>query len=79
MTCLERLVHGPLTALMLLETVTFHNPGLQLTSFEYCARNPMAVKRAMTINGSWTDENIIKLWCVDENGVVGMTGTVTTD
>jgi hydroxyacyl-ACP dehydratase HTD2-like protein with hotdog domain len=76
---LERLVHGPLTALMLLETAVFHNPGLQLTSFEYRARNPMIVKRAMTIHGSWTDKNIIKLWCVDENGVVGMTGTVETD
>jgi hydroxyacyl-ACP dehydratase HTD2-like protein with hotdog domain len=64
---------------MLLETAIFHNPGLQLKSFEYRTRNPMVVKRAMTIHGSWTDESNIKLWCVDENGAVGMTGTVETD
>lgn len=75
----ERLVHGPLTALMLLETAVFHNPGLQLNSFEYRAVNPMIVKRAMSISGSWADKNIIKLWCIDENGVVGMTGIVETD
>lgn len=74
----ERLVHGPLTALMLLETAIFQNPGLQLTSFEYRARNPLVVKRTMTIRGSWTDKKIMKLWCVDENGVVGMTGMVET-
>ena len=64
---------------MLLETAVFHNPGLQLKSFEYRARNPMVVKRTISIHGSWTDNSSIKLWCVDEDGVVGMTGTVKTD
>ncbi|KAF8077909.1 hypothetical protein FPV67DRAFT_1557342 [Lyophyllum atratum] len=72
----ERLVHGPLTAMMLLETAIFHNPGLQLKSFEYRARNPIIVNRTSTIHGVWNDNTSIKLWCVDEEGVVGMTGTV---
>ncbi|KAF5381102.1 hypothetical protein D9615_003989 [Tricholomella constricta] len=72
----ERLVHGPLTALMLLETAIFHNPGLQLKSFEYRARNPIFVNRTSTIRGAWKDNTSVKLWCVDDEGVVGMTGMV---
>ncbi|GLB34915.1 putative 3-hydroxyacyl-[acyl-carrier-protein] dehydratase activity [Lyophyllum shimeji] len=60
----ERLVHGPLTALMLLETAVFHNPGLQLKSFEYRARNPIIVNRASTIHGVWNDNTSIRLCCL---------------
>ncbi|KAF8350669.1 hypothetical protein F5887DRAFT_940389 [Amanita rubescens] len=72
----ERLVHGPLTALMLLETAAFHNPGLMLKSLEYRATNPMFVNREMTINGTWLDDSTARLWCMDEKGVVGMVGSV---
>jgi len=72
----ERLVHGPLAALMLLETVKFHNPMLQITHFEYRARNPMFVNQPLTFNGVWGSDNSATLWCVDEEGVVGMTGSV---
>ncbi|KAG6832143.1 hypothetical protein H0H87_002455 [Tephrocybe sp. NHM501043] len=72
----ERLVHGPLTATMLLETAIFHNPGLQISSFEYRARNPIVVNRVSTIHGAWNGNTSIKLWCVDEDGVVGMTGVI---
>ncbi|KAF8550282.1 hypothetical protein OG21DRAFT_1419944 [Imleria badia] len=73
----ERLVHGPLTALMLLEVLQFHNPGLQLHAFEYCARNPVIVNRNSTIFGALTSENKAVMWCADDDGVVGMTGSVT--
>jgi len=72
----ERLVHGPLTALMLLETANFHNPGLQIKTFEYRAHNPVYVNRISTIHGAWDDSTSIKLWCIDEDGVVGMVGLV---
>ncbi|KAF8892554.1 hypothetical protein BD779DRAFT_1436776 [Infundibulicybe gibba] len=72
----ERLVHGPLTALMLLETVTFQQPGSKIKAFEYRARNPMIVGRETTINGVWRDEKKAEMWCVDEDGVVGMTGMI---
>ncbi|KAJ7109421.1 hypothetical protein C8R44DRAFT_635387 [Mycena epipterygia] len=72
----ERLVHGPLTALMLLETVKFHKPTAQIAHFEYRARNPVIVNQPMTINGVWVDEHTATVWCVNEEGVVGMTGTI---
>ncbi|KAF7323006.1 Histone H2B [Mycena chlorophos] len=72
----ERLVHGPLTALMMLETVKFHQPHAQIAEFEYRARNPMIVNEQMTLNGKWNGESSAMLWCVNEKGVVGMTGAV---
>ncbi|KAF6765240.1 hypothetical protein DFP72DRAFT_799475 [Ephemerocybe angulata] len=74
----ERLVHGPLTAMMLLEAMTFNYPLAHLKEFEYRATNPMYVNRELTINGSWVDEATAKVWCVDDRGVVGMRGTITT-
>ncbi|KAJ7777414.1 hypothetical protein B0H16DRAFT_1879473 [Mycena metata] len=70
----ERLVHGPLTALMMLEAVRLERPDARFTSFNYRARNPLVVNRAISINGVWQDENTVELWCVDRAGVVGMTG-----
>ncbi|KAF8163336.1 hypothetical protein B0H34DRAFT_319543 [Crassisporium funariophilum] len=72
----ERLVHGPLTAQMLLEAVTFHFPKAKIHHFEYRATNPLFVNRELTINGSWVDESTVQMWCCDANGVVGMTGRV---
>lgn len=72
----ERLVHGPLTALMLLETVKFHHRAVRIKSFEYRARNPIIVNRSITIHGVWVDEFSIELWTQDEDGAVGMTGRV---
>ncbi|KAJ7097884.1 hypothetical protein B0H15DRAFT_823136 [Mycena belliarum] len=72
----ERLVHGPLTALMLLETTKFCNPAAQIAYFEYRARNPVIVNQQMTINGAWVDDHNATVWCVNEEGVVGMTGKI---
>ncbi|KAJ6596939.1 hypothetical protein DFH09DRAFT_904224 [Mycena vulgaris] len=72
----ERLVHGPLTALLLLEVVKFHKPTAQIAHFEYRARNPVIVNHPMTINGVWVDEHTATVWCENEEGVVGMTGTI---
>ncbi|KAH6918535.1 hypothetical protein BKA70DRAFT_1247462 [Coprinopsis sp. MPI-PUGE-AT-0042] len=73
----ERLVHGPLTAMMLLEAVNFHNPLVHIKEFEYRATNPLYVNRLLTINGTWIDQARAKVWCVDDEGAVGMTGLVT--
>ncbi|KAI9574233.1 hypothetical protein HD554DRAFT_2181359 [Boletus coccyginus] len=73
----ERLVHGPLTALMLLEVLQFYKPGLQLHAFEYRARNPVIVNCNSIIYGALTNENKADMWCADDDGVVGMTGSVT--
>ncbi len=57
----------------------FNKPDIRLKSFEYRATNPLIVDRENTINGVWTDRNTAELWCIDEQGVVGMTGRVTTE
>jgi hydroxyacyl-ACP dehydratase HTD2-like protein with hotdog domain len=72
---IERLVHGPLTAQMLLESAVFHFPHVQFSHFKYRATNPLFVNRNLTINGTWTDDQTIQLWCCDEN-VIGMVGFV---
>ncbi|KAG6814374.1 hypothetical protein H0H92_010960 [Tricholoma furcatifolium] len=69
----ERLVHGPLTATMLLETAIYHHPGVQIASFEYRAQNPVIVNRESTIHGVWDRHTSMKLWCVDEDGVPAST------
>lgn len=73
----ERLVHGPMTAMMLLEVVNFHNPLVHIKEFEYRATNPLYVNRLLTINGTWIDRARARVWCVDDEGGVGMTGLVT--
>lgn len=73
----ERLVHGPMTALMLLENVVYHHPELKLASFDYQARNPQLVNQEQTFYGKWLESGTsIFVWCVDEKDVVGMTGKV---
>ncbi|KAJ7272698.1 hypothetical protein B0H12DRAFT_591701 [Mycena haematopus] len=88
----ERLVHGPLTALLLLETTLLQlqtqtrlqsrlqtqvpNSETRFAHFEYRARNPIVVNRPLTIAGSWTDARRVSVWAVDGAGVVGMTGEV---
>jgi len=72
----ERLVHGPLTALMLLETVAIKYPEAKIAHFEYRAENPTVVGVEQTIHGKWLNDRSMRLWCSDPSGVVGMTGKV---
>jgi len=73
----ERLVHGPLSALMLLETFTYHRPDALLSSFDYRAINPLTVNNKVTIHGAWVNGKMIKVWLVKElDGVVCMTGNI---
>src|SRR6267378_8546753 len=72
----ERLVHGPLTALMLLETLAYHHPEARMKSFEYRALNPVVVSEELTFNGTWSSPKEITLWVQNEAGVVGMKGKV---
>ncbi|CAA7271669.1 unnamed protein product [Cyclocybe aegerita] len=73
----ERIVHGPLTAQMLLEAIDFHYPGTKLSKFEYRATNPLFANRELSINGAWVNDSNIQVWCQDTgNGVVGMNAMV---
>ncbi|TDL24774.1 hypothetical protein BD410DRAFT_785482 [Rickenella mellea] len=73
----ERLVHGPLTALMLLEGTVKNFPNVRFSNFEYRAQNPMIVGRRQTIHGAFEDgKKSATVWAADDDGVVGMTGKV---
>jgi hydroxyacyl-ACP dehydratase HTD2-like protein with hotdog domain len=61
---------------MLLEVTKFHHPTAQIVHFDYRARNPVIVDRPMIINGLLVDEHTATVWCVNDEGVVGMTGTI---
>jgi hydroxyacyl-ACP dehydratase HTD2-like protein with hotdog domain len=76
---LERLVHGPLTALLLLESLIYHRPGAQLRNFTYRAHNPVFVNCAATIHGAIVAKDKAELWCENDEGDVGMTGVVQFD
>jgi len=61
---------------MLLETVFYKWPS-KFLFFTYRARNPMIVNKRQTINATWDDnEDVVYIWCQDDEGVVGMTGRI---
>lgn len=80
----ERLVHGPLTALLLIEALRSAGYGGRIDNFVYRARNPMIVAQRQHLNvaflkSSHTPEkacNSAILWAEDDSGFVGMTATV---
>jgi hydroxyacyl-ACP dehydratase HTD2-like protein with hotdog domain len=64
---------------MLLETFIYHHPDARLSSFDYRAVNALPVDNAVTIHGSWIDDNTAQLWMIkDTDGVVCMTGNIDT-
>ncbi|KAI9064490.1 hypothetical protein FKP32DRAFT_1666199 [Trametes sanguinea] len=74
----ERLVHGPLTALMLLDVTALHAPGIPFKSFEYRAVNPIVVNRPVRICGAREDNETMFVWAEEtSSGIVGMTGRIT--
>ncbi|KAJ3533846.1 hypothetical protein NM688_g7226 [Phlebia brevispora] len=74
----ERLVHGPLTALMLLEVAGMQKPSAGIKHFKYRAVNPLIVNMPVVIKGIWEDKESIRIWAESgADGTVGMTGRVT--
>ena len=78
----ERLVHGPFTALMMLDTTALQVPGRGFKTFEYRAVNPIAVNRRVDINCAQGDKDTIRVWAEVEElesgrQVVGMVGKIT--
>jgi hydroxyacyl-ACP dehydratase HTD2-like protein with hotdog domain len=85
----DLLVHGPLTALMLLEAFKTRNRGVQLKSFEYRAHNPMLVDQRVTVHGVMNSTSnamgsgatesgtkMARLWCETDDGIIGMSAWV---
>ncbi|KAG8741243.1 hypothetical protein FRC12_015738 [Ceratobasidium sp. 428] len=74
----DRLVHGPLTALLLLRFANFLTPSNHnIVAFKYRATHPLVVDRPLTLNLHWTNEHKgAEVWTTSDKGVVGMKGTV---
>ncbi|KAG9126882.1 hypothetical protein FRC07_001540 [Ceratobasidium sp. 392] len=74
----DRLVHGPLTALLLLRFAhSLTPPDNHIVAFKYRATHPLVVDRPLTLNLHWTNEHTgAEVWATSDQGVVGMKGTV---
>ncbi|TFY65018.1 hypothetical protein EVJ58_g2241 [Rhodofomes roseus] len=74
----ERLVHGPLTALMLLDVFSMQFPDSMISSFGYRAVNPLIVNRKVAICGKkHTSNNTVQVWAEDvETKAIGMVGQI---
>ncbi len=72
------LVHGPLTAIWMLELARDNNPGAVMTSFTMRARAPLFVDQPVTVLGEpGADGKSCALWAVKEDGTLAMQAEVT--
>ena len=75
----DLVVHGPLTAMMLVENylVSGKNEAGMPISFDYRARNPAFVNKRQHLRGTFDETGRTAfVWSEDDAGVVGMTGTL---
>lgn len=78
------LIHGPLTALLLLDLVRAQlpSPAWRIAAFEYKATSPLVVGQSLDLLGNWSSSDAddgstrtCEVWAVGEQGRrVGMTG-----
>jgi 3-methylfumaryl-CoA hydratase len=73
------LVHGPLTATLLIDLFQRSNPGIGIRQFDYVARSPMYEGYPFTIMGQQLENGKISLWAVDCEGTRSMTAELETD
>ncbi|MDP6176035.1 MAG: acyl-CoA dehydrogenase, partial [Rhodospirillales bacterium] len=67
------LVHGPLTAIWLMELAREKNPGAVMKSFTQRARAPVFVNEQVTVLGEPSaDGKSCELWAVKEDGTLAM-------
>ncbi len=70
------LVHGPLTATLLLEAAK-RNVQRELASFRYRGLAPLFNDELITLAGNTEQENETELWAAGPSGVVAMQGAVS--
>jgi len=69
------LVHGPLTAILLLDAIEQNSAGRQLVAFDYRALRPLFCGNPLTICAAPTaGEAGIEVWAEDHEGFVAMRG-----
>ncbi|MEX2650069.1 MAG: MaoC family dehydratase N-terminal domain-containing protein [Alphaproteobacteria bacterium] len=70
------LVHGPLTAILLLDLVRREAPGRSIARVDYRALRPLFVDAKLALNGAPTGPNAV-LWAEDDKGRPAMRADVT--
>ncbi|CDS82162.1 related to HTD2-mitochondrial 3-hydroxyacyl-thioester dehydratase [Sporisorium scitamineum] len=74
------LVHGPLTATLLLNLVAAaaKQTSGQVQRFEYRATSPLTVEQTVRLRGAWQDvDKAASLWALNQAGTVCMTAKAT--
>ncbi len=72
------LVHGPLTAILLLDGVRRHYPRRRLARFEYRAQRPLFVGKAMSVGGApAANGDDVSLWASDHQGLLAMSASAS--
>ncbi|MGH6618359.1 MAG: acyl-CoA dehydrogenase, partial [Alphaproteobacteria bacterium] len=72
------IVHGPLTAGLLLDVAVDNNPGRRLTGFRFQARAPLFDVAPFKVAGKPAEDGkSVSLWSVTPEGNVGTLGTAT--
>ena len=70
-------VHGPLTATLLMDLCRRERPDARLTRFDYRAVRPLFAGDPLTVAGQpAADGTTAKLWALDKDGLVAMTAEV---
>ena len=69
-------VHGPLTATLLIEMLKHQNPGKSLASCDFRAFSPLFGDAPFTLNGQ-TDGTDANLWAANPQGRLAMKATVS--
>jgi len=70
-------VHGPLLATLMLESLREAQPELQLRAFRFRALRPVFTQSPVTIAGRGTDTGQWRLWVADAGGGLCMEATAT--
>ena len=70
------IVHGPLTAILLLDSIRRNLPGRALRSFDYRAIRPLFCGSPLTLKGAASaDGKFVEVWAEDHQGFVAMRGS----
>jgi 3-methylfumaryl-CoA hydratase len=66
------LVHGPLTAILLLDLLARNTPEVRLARFDYRAVRPLFCGRPLAVCGAPRPDGGILLWAEDDEGALAM-------
>ena len=74
------IVHGPLTAALMLDLFLSEHPEVRITGYRFRAMSPLICGTAFDVAGALSeDKNTAELWAQNGAGGLAMKGTVTWD